>query len=85
MFGSDNQQIVGNTRHGDSRKIERFGIDDPVGGYHKELSESGGIYVAEGELGLSVVETVAGIVVVVGEDVLREGWDSAKDPEEEQR
>jgi hypothetical protein len=85
MFGSDNQQIVGDTRDGDSRKVERFGIDDPVGGYDEELSESGGIYVVEGEFGLSIVETVTGIIVVIRENVLRKGWNSAKDSEEKQR
>jgi len=44
-----------------------------VGGYGEEFSERREVHVGWREHGLFVVETIARIVVVVGEDILRVG------------
>ena len=63
-------EIVGDAGDRDGGKVERLGVDQAVGGNGEEFAEGGEVYVGEGERGLLVVETGAGVIVVVGENVL---------------
>jgi hypothetical protein len=64
---------MGNAGNGHGGNVERFSVDVAVGGEDRELAEGGGVYVGESEGGLFVVECVARVTVVVGEDILRAG------------
>ena len=70
MLGGDDEEIVSDAGDGDVGKVERLGVDQSIGGNGEEFAEGGGVDVGEGERGLKVVEAGAGVVVVVGEDVL---------------
>jgi hypothetical protein len=48
VLGDNNQEIVVDSGNGDGREIKRLGIDDPIRGNDKELSETCGVYVVEG-------------------------------------
>jgi hypothetical protein len=64
---------------GHGGKIERFAIDQTVDGEGEEFAELAYVDVGQGECGLGVVEAGAGVVVVVGEDLLGVGAGSDSD------
>ena len=73
MFGGNDEQVMYFTGDGDGGEIERLGIDQPVGGDGEEFAEVRHIYVCGRKDGFGVVQSGAGVIVVVGEDVLRMG------------
>src|SRR5580704_4026267 len=75
VLGGDDEQIVGDAGDRDVRNVERLGVDQAIGGNGEQFAEGGKVYVGEGERGLQVVEAGAGVVVVVGENILGKGWE----------
>jgi hypothetical protein len=80
VFGGDDQKIVDDAGYGHGWEIEGLGIDEAVGQDGEELSEIGAVHVGQSEDGLVRIDSCAGVVVVVGKDVLRTGWEG-KDAE----
>ena len=85
MLGGDDQQIVSHAGDGHAGEVERFGIDQAVGGNVEELAEGGGVHVGQSESRLLAVEAGAGVVVVVGENVLGVNGRGAQGGEEQER
>jgi hypothetical protein len=67
------EQVVGDAGNGHSGNVERLRVDHSQNRHREQLAESTGVYVRQGELGFGVVESIAGVVVVVGEHVLGVG------------
>ena len=73
VLGGDDEQVVGRAVDWNCGKIERLGIDGAVDFNSEQLAEGVEVHVAEGERGLGVIESGVGVVIVVSENVLREG------------
>ena len=81
VFGGDDEKIMSDAGDVDVGDVERLGVDQAVGRDGEEFAEGGGVYVGEGENGFFVVEAGAGVVVVVGENVLGANREDAYDGE----
>ena len=72
MFRRHDEQIVSTAFRADRRKIQRLRVDLAVDGDGEQLAEASGVYVGSRENRLCGVQAGAGVVVVVGPNILPE-------------